>query len=101
MLEETMNKKNKPSVKKAAQDSNVDKGKKRRRDRSIDKDDFVKKPKILFNMPEPLRALLVQDWENINKSHMNVPLPRKPHVGDIIENYRRWRKEKNGNQDSL
>ncbi|CAG8526646.1 3009_t:CDS:2 [Acaulospora morrowiae] len=101
MIEETMNKKNKPSVKKTVQDPNIDKGKKRRRDRSIDKDDLVKRPKIIFNMPEPLRALLVQDWENINKSHMNVPLPRKPHVGDIIENYRRWRKENNGNQDSL
>ncbi|CAG8552981.1 7036_t:CDS:2 [Diversispora eburnea] len=99
LIEETMNKKNKPAVKKTVQEtSSVEKGKKRRRDRS---DDPVKKPKIIFNMPEPLRALLVQDWENINKSQLSVPLPRKPNVADIIDSYRRLRYEKSGYQESF
>ncbi|CAG8676147.1 13980_t:CDS:2 [Gigaspora margarita] len=100
-IEESMTKKNKPSTKKIVQDSSADKGKKRKRDLSLDKDDLIKKPKIVIYIPEQLRMQLVQDWESINKSQMLVPLPRKPTVIDIINNYKSWKHEKNKDSDGI
>ncbi|RIB08992.1 MRG-domain-containing protein [Gigaspora rosea] len=100
-IEESMTKKNKPSTKKIVQDSSADKGKKRKRDLSLDKDDLIKKPKVVIYIPEQLRMQLVQDWESINKSQMLVPLPRKPSVTDIINNYKSWKHEKNKDSDGI
>lgn len=33
-------------------------------------DEIIKKPIIAIPIPEMLRAMLVQDWENINKSQL-------------------------------
>jgi mortality factor 4-like protein 1 len=43
---------------------------------------------------------LVQDYENVNKSSLFVPLPRKPSVMDIINNYRIHRSKTKGGQES-
>nr|CAG8590016.1 70_t:CDS:2 [Entrophospora candida] len=82
-IEESFNRKNKAST-----------GKKRRREQSIDKDEIIKKPIIAIPIPETLRAMLVQDWENINKSQLVVRLPRKPSVVDIIDHYKLYQKKK-------
>ncbi|CAJ0761643.1 24818_t:CDS:2 [Entrophospora sp. SA101] len=58
-IEESFNKKNKAST-----------GKKRRREQSIDKDEILKKPIIAIPIPEMLKSILVQDWENINTSQL-------------------------------
>ncbi|CAJ0753883.1 7674_t:CDS:10 [Entrophospora sp. SA101] len=76
-IEESFNKKNKAST-----------GKKRRREQSIDKDEILKKPIIAIPIPEMLKSILVQDWENINTSQLVVRLPRKPSVVDIIDHYK-------------
>ncbi|CAG8776064.1 6308_t:CDS:2, partial [Gigaspora rosea] len=58
-------------------------------------------PKVVIYIPEQLRMQLVQDWESINKSQMLVPLPRKPSVTDIINNYKSWKHEKNKDSDGI
>ncbi|KAG9297721.1 hypothetical protein G9A89_011236 [Geosiphon pyriformis] len=86
-------------IKKLTQESGVssEKTKKRKRDSIFDKNELIKRQKLaLFDVPEPLRALLVHDWENINKYHLVVPLPRKPSVQNIIEDYKRHLQEKSG-----
>ncbi|RIA85605.1 MRG-domain-containing protein [Glomus cerebriforme] len=93
-IEESLNKKGRSTVKKSVQETTAEKGKKRRRDTLTDKDESIKKPKISIPVPEPLRAILVQDWENIDKSSLFVPLPRKPSVADIIKQYRAYRNKK-------
>ncbi|CAG8462971.1 10310_t:CDS:2 [Cetraspora pellucida] len=80
-------------------DEKGEKGKKRKRDPSLNNDDSIKKSKIIIDLPEALRAFMVHDSNNI-KSRMFVPLPRKPTVSDIINDYRAWRCEKYGNKDS-
>ncbi|CAB4441732.1 unnamed protein product [Rhizophagus irregularis] len=97
-LEESLSKKGRSTVKKPAQETTAEKGKKRRRDTLTDKDESVKKPKINIPVPDPLRAILVQDWENIDKSSLVVPLPRKPSVKDIISQYRTYRNKKGGQE---
>ncbi|CAG8490375.1 7667_t:CDS:2 [Cetraspora pellucida] len=93
-------KKSKPAIKKkAGVDEKGEKGKKRKRDHSLNNDDGIKKSKIIIDLPEALRAFMVHDSNNI-KSRMFVPLPRKPTVSDIINDYRAWRCEKYGNKDS-
>ncbi|CAG8446294.1 1764_t:CDS:2 [Ambispora leptoticha] len=73
-----------------------EKGKKRKRE-MFDKNDLIKRQKLaLFDIPEPLKALLVHDWECINKSHMLVPLPRSPTVQIIIDDYRHHLQERRG-----
>ncbi|CAH1764512.1 2838_t:CDS:2 [Entrophospora sp. SA101] len=98
-IEESFNRKNKAST-----------GKKRRREQSIDKDEIIKKPIIAIPIPETLRAMLVQDWENINKSQLVsvnvtdknvVRLPRKPSVVDIIDHYKLYQKKKYSQHNSL
>lgn len=72
-----------------AQDSGTDRGKKRLRDQSVDKeDDFAKRPEIKIPIPEALKVKLVDDWEYITKSQLLVPLPREPNVVQILEMYR-------------
>ncbi|CAI2172914.1 15259_t:CDS:2 [Funneliformis geosporum] len=99
-IEESLNKKGRSTIKKTVQETTIEKGKKRRRDTLLDKDESIKKPKIYIPVPEPLRAILVQDWENVNKSSLFVPLPRKPTVSDIIEHYRISRTKKKGGQET-
>ncbi|CAG8559799.1 8470_t:CDS:2 [Ambispora gerdemannii] len=73
-----------------------EKSKKRKRE-LFDKNDLIKRQKLaLFDLPEPLKALLVHDWECINKSQLLVPLPRSPTVQNIIVDYKLHLQEKHG-----
>lgn len=49
-----------------------DRGKKRAKDTSVDKEEeFTKRPEIKVPIPDSLKAQLVDDWENITK-HQQV-----------------------------
>lgn len=53
-----------------------DRGKKRAKDTSVDKEeDFTKRPEIKVPIPDSLKAQLVDDWENITKNQqVRTPL---------------------------
>jgi mortality factor 4-like protein 1 len=38
-------------------------------------------------MPDHLKAMLVDDWENITKNNQLVPLPHEHTVNDILRDY--------------
>ncbi|CAB4391026.1 unnamed protein product [Rhizophagus irregularis] len=87
-------KKLKPAMKRTINDSPTEKTRKRKREPTPkEKEVVVKKPKPkeIITVPEPLRAILFRDWQNIHTHQLLVPLPRKPTVTDIIEDYRKNR----------
>ncbi|GAO50836.1 MRG-domain-containing protein [Saitoella complicata NRRL Y-17804] len=51
-------------------------------------EDYMKKPEVRIHVPDTLKALLVDDWENITKNQQLVTLPRSPTVTEIINQYR-------------
>ncbi|GBC10748.1 hypothetical protein RclHR1_09870007 [Rhizophagus clarus] len=97
-------KKIKPAMKRTINDSSTEKSKKRKREPPPpkEKEEVVKKPKPkeIVSFPEPLRAILYRDWNNIHMHQLLVPLPRKPTVKDIIEDYRKNRMNSKRNEDS-
>ncbi|EEQ84944.1 Esa1p-associated factor [Blastomyces dermatitidis] len=63
-------------------------GTKRSRDAEIEKEEhFNARPSIRIVMPDTLKALLVDDWENITKNMQLVPLPAKVPVNKILDTY--------------
>ncbi|OJD23684.1 hypothetical protein ACJ73_04962 [Blastomyces percursus] len=63
-------------------------GTKRSRDAEIEKEEhFNARPSIRIVMPDNLKALLVDDWENITKNMQLVPLPAKVSVNKILDTY--------------
>ncbi|KAJ3329812.1 Esa1p-associated factor [Blyttiomyces sp. JEL0837] len=80
-------KKAKAPEKKTATDGGSSSSKKRPRDNEKE-EEFLKRPEVKIAIPEPLKARLVDDWENITKNQKLVSLPRKPTVMDILKLYR-------------
>ncbi|KAF9918187.1 Esa1p-associated factor [Lobosporangium transversale] len=79
-----------------------DRGKKRAKDTSVDKEeDFIKRPEIKVPIPDSLKTQLVDDWENITKNHQLVPLPRTPNVVQILDMYRDSKKDKKTKNDEI
>ncbi|KAF9390557.1 Esa1p-associated factor [Podila verticillata] len=79
-----------------------DRGKKRAKDTSVDKEeDFTKRPEIKVPIPDSLKAQLVDDWENITKNQQLVPLPKTPNVVEILEMYREFKKDKKAKSDEI
>ncbi|KAJ1033872.1 hypothetical protein NDA16_000080 [Ustilago loliicola] len=64
-------------------------GTKRSRDTVETEEESLKRPEVKISLPDQLKLQLVDDWENITKSGLLVPLPRKPCVKDILEDYRK------------
>lgn len=64
-------------------------GSKRSRDTVEAEEDFLKRPEVKISLPDELKLQLVDDWENITKKGELVPLPRKPCVKDILEDYKK------------
>ncbi|CBQ68343.1 related to Chromo domain protein MRG15 [Sporisorium reilianum SRZ2] len=64
-------------------------GSKRSRDTVEAEDDFLKRPEVKISLPDELKLQLVDDWENITKKGHLVPLPRKPCVKDILDDYKK------------
>lgn len=52
-------------------------------------EDFLKRPEVKISLPDELKLQLVDDWENITKNGLLVPLPRTPSVSTILEDYKR------------
>lgn len=75
------------SHEKKSNDSGTDRGKKRTRE-STKVIETVKKIEIKIPIPDSLKFQLVEDWENITKDQKLVPLPRKPTVLEILNEYK-------------
>ena len=48
---------------------------------------FITRPSVRIVVPDHLKNLLVDDWENVTKSMLVVPLPSKAPVNFIIDSY--------------
>jgi len=55
--------------------------------RSEQEDSFNSRPTVRMPMPDNLKNLLVDDWENVTKSMTLVPLPSKAPANLIFEEY--------------
>ncbi|KIV98113.1 hypothetical protein, variant [Exophiala mesophila] len=63
-------------------------GSKRARDNDIEKEDnYYNRPSIRISIPDHLKSLLVDDWENVTKSLLLVPLPSKAPANYILDEY--------------
>ncbi|KZS95179.1 MRG-domain-containing protein [Sistotremastrum niveocremeum HHB9708] len=58
--------------------------------RGRDEDDNSRKPDLKFNIPEPLKVLLVDDWEAVTKNSQLVTLPRNPNVETLLDRYKSY-----------
>ncbi|KAI9279653.1 MRG-domain-containing protein [Sporodiniella umbellata] len=66
------------------------KSRKRYRDSDIDRqrlDDDIKKIDFKLTMPESLKGILVDDWENITKNRLILTIPSECTVDKILEDY--------------
>jgi mortality factor 4-like protein 1 len=69
--------------------ANPPRGQKRGREMEIEKEeDYLKRHDVKIHVPDALKALLVDDWENVTKNQMLVPLPRDPTVTEILKIYK-------------
>lgn len=57
-------------------------------------DSFYNRPSIKLVMPDHLKALLVDDWENVTKNQQLVPLPHPHPVSEILADYMTYEKPK-------
>ncbi|KAF3914417.1 hypothetical protein ABW21_db0208386 [Orbilia brochopaga] len=70
-------------------------GQKRAREMDMDKEeDFIKRHEIKLNVPEIIKSLLVDDWENITKNGLLVRLPRSTPLSALLADYDRFAKAK-------
>lgn len=53
---------------------------------------FLQRPAVRIVIPDHLKAILVDDWENVTKNLSLVPLPSKHPVNEILDAY--WDEEK-------
>lgn len=72
-------------------------GPRRQRDFDLEQEDgFHSRPSIKLVMPDHLKALLVDDWENVTKNNQLVPLPHPHPVNEILEEYLAYEKPHRG-----
>jgi hypothetical protein len=57
-------------------------------------DAFHARPSIKLVIPDHLKAILVDDWENVTKNQQLVPLPSKHPVNSILADYLAFEKPK-------
>jgi len=50
-------------------------------------DSFLARPSIKLHVPDQLKALLVDDWENVTKNNQLVPVPHPQPVTKILNEY--------------
>ncbi len=50
----------------------------------IQEDSFHSRPTIKLAIPDQLKALLVDDWENVTKNQQLVPLPHPSPLSKIL-----------------
>lgn len=66
------------------------KSRKRYRDSDIDRqrtDDETKKSDFKITMPESLKGILVDDWENVTKNRLILNIPGEYTVDRILDDY--------------
>ncbi|KAF2635015.1 mortality factor 4-like protein-like protein 1 [Massarina eburnea CBS 473.64] len=64
-------------------------GQKRMRDHDLEKEEtFTSRRAVRILMPDRLKSLLVDDWENVTKNLQLVQLPSKKPAGVILDAYR-------------
>lgn len=54
---------------------------------SHQEDEFHTRPSIKLPVPDHIKAILVDDWENVTKNNQLVPLPHPHPVDRIVEDY--------------
>ncbi|KAK4696630.1 hypothetical protein P7C71_g1322, partial [Lecanoromycetidae sp. Uapishka_2] len=50
-------------------------------------DIYIHKPAVHIRVPDHLKALLVDDWENVTKNRALIPLPSQHPVNEILSTY--------------
>ncbi|KAK0706374.1 MRG-domain-containing protein [Lasiosphaeria miniovina] len=71
----------------AAATTQSGRGPRRARDFDLEHDAFHSRPSIKLPMPDHLKAMLVDDWENVTKNQQLVPLPHPHPVDQIFDDY--------------
>ncbi|KAL4292012.1 hypothetical protein GQ457_14G003510 [Hibiscus cannabinus] len=74
----------------------VPKGKKRKSESGVEKDNLSMEKLIKIQIPSTLRKQLVDDWEFVTQQDQLVKLPRSPNVDDILTKYLEYRSKKDG-----
>ncbi|KFY39543.1 hypothetical protein V494_03927 [Pseudogymnoascus sp. VKM F-4513 (FW-928)] len=54
---------------------------------NIQEDGFLDRPAISLPIPDRIKAILVDDWENVTKNQQLVPLPAAHPVENILKDY--------------
>ncbi|KZZ95017.1 histone acetylase complex subunit [Ascosphaera apis ARSEF 7405] len=68
---------------------------KRGRDLELEKEEqFLSHPSVRISIPDNLKSLLVDDWENISKNRLLVPLPAQYSANQILDMYLESEKKK-------
>ncbi|KAH8503308.1 hypothetical protein H0E87_014547 [Populus deltoides] len=76
--------------------SNVAKGKKRKSDSGMEKDNLPVEKLVKIQIPSTLKKQLVDDWEFVTQQDKFVKLPRSPNVDDILTKYLEYMSKKDG-----
>ncbi|WCJ31279.1 Chromatin modification-related protein EAF3 [Euphorbia peplus] len=76
--------------------TNAAKGKKRKSDSGIEKDNLSADKLVKIQIPSTLKRQLVDDWEFVTQQDKLVKLPRSPTVDDILAKYLEYRSKKDG-----
>ncbi|XVE87056.1 hypothetical protein DITRI_Ditri18aG0085400 [Diplodiscus trichospermus] len=74
----------------------VAKGKKRKIDSGVEKDNSSMEKVVKIQIPSTLKKQLVDDWEFVTQQDKLVKLPRSPNVDDILTKYLEYRSKKDG-----
>ncbi|GLT68838.1 hypothetical protein SLA2020_410350 [Shorea laevis] len=76
--------------------NNGSKGKKRKSNSAIEKDNSSMEKLVKIQIPSALKKQLVDDWEFVSQQDKLVILPRSPSVDDILMKYLEYRSKKDG-----
>ncbi|KAA8565373.1 hypothetical protein EYC84_011080 [Monilinia fructicola] len=66
----------------------------REKRRISEEENFHIRPSINIVIPDHIKAILVDDWENVTKSQQLVPLPHKKSVTQILDDWLEFEKPK-------
>ncbi|XVF17611.1 hypothetical protein REPUB_Repub10bG0138200 [Reevesia pubescens] len=72
------------------------KGKKRKSDSGVEKDNSSVQKLVKIQIPSTLKKQLVDDRESVTQQDKLVKLPRSPNVDDILRKYLEYRSKKDG-----
>jgi mortality factor 4-like protein 1 len=53
----------------------------------VQEDNFQAKPQLKLPIPDVLKAVMVDDWENVTKNNQLVPIPHPHPVDEILNDY--------------